>query len=114
MLFYILMYLFISVTALMLLKLGANDLLISISGKSVTVKFSLILVLGFIFYLISFFTWVYILKTNTLTFILPILIGALYILIILGSFFFLKETISFYQWIGIGIVLIGIVLMNIK
>lgn len=108
------MYLFISVTALMLLKLGANDLLISISGKSVTVKFSLILVLGFIFYLISFFTWVYILKTNTLTFILPILIGALYILIILGSFFFLKETISFYQWIGIGIVLIGIVLMNIK
>ncbi|HBM15196.1 MAG TPA: hypothetical protein DD381_02455 [Lentisphaeria bacterium] len=98
----------------MLLKLGANDLLISISGKSVTVKFSLILVLGFIFYLISFFTWVYILKTNTLTFILPILIGALYILIILGSFFFLKETISFYQWIGIGIVLIGIVLMNIK
>lgn len=108
------MYLILSTLGMTFIKMGGEDLNLVLSKSIFQFRIGIIGILGIVFYLISFGLWIIILSKYNLSFISPLASGLAYILIILSSKFLLKENISSYQYIGIMIILIGIVLMNIK
>lgn len=107
-------YLILSTLGMTFIKMGGEDLNLVLSKSIFQFRIGIIGILGIVFYLISFGLWIIILSKYNLSFISPLASGLAYILIILSSKFLLKENISSYQYIGITIILIGIVLMNIK
>lgn len=66
--------------------------------------------LGIIFYCLSFFSWIYVLRTIPLS-IAYGLINVVHILIPLGCWIFLHEAISPQRWLGIALVLAGLLLV---
>ncbi len=69
------------------------------------------LFIGITLFLLEFIAWVFILTRLPLNIAFP-LTGIQQLIIILFSFFFLKEKINFAQWIGVGMVIMGIVLLE--
>jgi multidrug transporter EmrE-like cation transporter len=61
-------------------------------------------------YLLSFACWLYVLRRMPLS-IAYGLISIVQVLVPLGAWFFLGETISPHRWLGIGLVLIGTLLV---
>lgn len=108
------MYLILSTLGMTFIKMGGEDLNFALSKSIFQFKIGIIGIVGIIFYLVSFGLWIIILSKYNLSFISPIASGLAYILIILSSKFLLKESISNYQYLGIVIILIGVILMNIK
>jgi multidrug transporter EmrE-like cation transporter len=66
--------------------------------------------LGIIFYCLSFASWIYVLRTVPLA-IAYGLINVTHVLIPLGCWMFLSESISPRRWLGIAIVLAGLLLV---
>jgi hypothetical protein len=108
------LYLILSTLGMTFIKMGGEDLNFVLSKSVFQFRIAFIGIIGIVFYLISFILWIIILSKYNLSFISPIASGLAYILIILSSKFLLKESISSYQYWGIVIILIGVVLMNIK
>lgn len=108
------MYLILSTLGMTFIKMGGETLNFVLSKSIFQFRIGVIGIVGIIFYLISFGLWIIILSKYNLSFISPIASGLAYILIILSSKFLLKESISNYQYLGIVIILIGVILMNIK
>lgn len=108
------MYLILSTLGMTFIKMGGEDLNFVLSKSIFQFRIGIIGIVGIIFYFISFGLWIIILSKYNLSFISPIASGLAYILIILSSKFLLKESINSYQYLGIVIILIGVVLMNIK
>lgn len=93
--------------------LGGIGLTILKKGLSInnSTLFSLLninTIIGGIIYVISFLIWIIILKSTDLTFAFPIASGALFASILLFSFLFLKDDLSYLRIVGILIILIGI------
>lgn len=51
---------------------------------------------------------------NNLSYLLPVVTGAVYLLTMLSSVLIFKESIYYVQLIGSALILLGLVLMNIK
>jgi drug/metabolite transporter (DMT)-like permease len=66
--------------------------------------------LGILTYLLSFACWLYVLRHLPLS-VAYGLISIVQILVPLGAWFFLGETISIRRWVGIAFVLCGTLLM---
>jgi multidrug transporter EmrE-like cation transporter len=66
--------------------------------------------LGILCYCASFASWVYVLRTVPLA-IAYALINVVHVLIPLGCWFFLAEAISPQRWLGIALVLAGLLLV---
>ncbi len=60
---------------------------------------------------LSFLTWIYIVSRNNLSYAFPFAVGLGYIGIVLLSMFVLKETATLWQFIGMALIWIGIILM---
>ena len=60
---------------------------------------------------LSFLTWIYIISRNNLSYAFPFAVGLGYIGVLLLSMFVLKETATFWQFVGMALIWIGIVLM---
>jgi drug/metabolite transporter (DMT)-like permease len=58
--------------------------------------------------------WIVIVQKYNLSYIAPMATGLSQVLIIAASIFILGEKIGTFQWMGIALVLGGVVLMNIK
>ena len=103
----------LTVSAQLLLRSGAQRL----SGTKLSLEIIFeplkngFLLGGIILYGISFFLYVFILSKLQLNIVYPISTGVILILITLGSYFLLKETIYTTQIVGIAAILIGIVLV---
>ena len=69
---------------------------------------------GFLLYAAGFLTWMFILSKFRLNFAFPISISLFFIVLSLGSYFFLKETFGGYQIIGTILCLSGILLVSLK
>jgi len=94
----------------LLLKRGASDtanLAQSWSWTGVTGLASPLVWLGIIFVIISFISWLYVLRYIPLTIAFP-LSRVVDILVPLGCWFFLGEAISTRRWCGIALVIIGL------
>ena len=94
----------------LLLKRGASDtanLAQAWSWTGVTGLASPLVWSGIIFVIISFISWLYVLRYIPLTIAFP-LSRVVDILVPLGCWFFLGEAISTRRWCGIALVVIGL------
>ena len=94
----------------LLLKRGASDTANPAQAWSwtgVTGLTSPLVWLGIIFVIISFISWLYVLRYIPLTIAFP-LSRVVDILVPLGCWFFLGEAISERRWCGIALVIIGL------
>lgn len=107
-------YLFCSVGGLVLVKLGTSHNQFSAASSFFSLSLSYTTLIGLFLYIISFLMWMIIVQKFDLSYIQPIAVGLSYILIIGASLLIFKETISMNQWIGLGCILVGIVLMNLQ
>lgn len=64
--------------------------------------------LGIAAYLISLTSWLYVLRTIPLSVAFP-LISVIFLLVPLSAELFLHERITAHRWVGIGLVLLGVV-----
>jgi len=111
--FYIILYLVLTVSGLVMMKIGLMQTHLSGLGELVknllNVKFLLAhwqYVLGMICYATSFITWMFLLSTKDLSNIYPLTVGIVYVAVMVSSVIFFHE--QFTLWKIIGAVLIGL------
>ncbi len=108
-------YVLLSVSGLVCFKLGYSEgLIFRITQYNFQLKVSWLCILGLILYAISFLTYMGLVAKNQLSYMLPVVTGAVYILTILSSVIIFKETLGTQQVLGGVFILAGIVLINIK
>lgn len=110
----LLIYVCMSATGLTLIKIGtgqASSLVLNKQG--VGIQLNWILILGLCMYVMSFLLSILVMKRMNLSVFYPLSAGAVYILICLLCYFVLHESISISQLVGMGIILAGIVVMNL-
>jgi len=72
---------------------------------------NLYLFLGLLFFGVAFFFWLFVLSKIQLNIVYPISISLNLCLIVIASWFLFKEYLSFYQILGIGLIIFGIFLL---
>lgn len=75
---------------------------------------SLITLLGIVAYGLSFLTYIVLLTRFDLSFISPLLIAFVYILLMVTAFVIFKENVTFYKILGCSLILIGIILILVR
>lgn len=110
----ILIYLVLTISGLVLMKLGNNPGTIAVKDGTATFGISLISLAGLFCYLCSFLLFTRIVVMFDLSYIMPIVTGIVQILTLIASKIVFKENISIYGIIGVSLVIIGIVMMNWK
>jgi len=68
--------------------------------------------LGICSYVASVALYMVVLSRTYLTFAYPLMMSTGYVLIVIFSWQVFKEPFSFYKWIGMGLILIGVVLIG--
>ncbi len=106
-------YVILTTSGLFCMKLGGDSLSLSFKNE-ISFKIGFITALGFLLYICSFLLWQKLIATYDLSYIVPIATGIVQIVILIGSYFFFKETISWVNIVGIILVIVGIVLIAIK
>ncbi|MEH2456363.1 EamA family transporter [Nostoc sp.] len=82
-------------------------------GESTSIKnllFSRYFLIWFICYTFMTILWLYVLRTIPLSQAFPVL-GLMYALIPIASHYLLKEEVMFRQWLGISIIITGVILV---
>ncbi len=111
----LLLYLIFTVLGLILIKLGGNDFFIQAAQLKVELKFSLISILGFASYAVSFLIYAFfVIPKYELSYITPLAFGITQILIFIAALFIFHENITLYRILGILTILVGVILLNIK
>lgn len=110
----IVVYLLLTVSGLVLMKLGGNSGTISVVNKELTLGINLISALGFLCYIGSFLLYTKIIMMFNLSYIVPLTTGIAQILTLIASYVIFKDEMSITSVSGAIIVIIGILIMNIK
>ena len=111
----IIMYLILSVGGLVLVKMGSSNMSIAISKGNFNFSMGIKAILGFLTYIGSFIIYTfYIVRKFDLSYIFPIITGITQVLVFIAGIIFFKEHISIWGYAGIGLIITGIVLLNIK
>lgn len=69
---------------------------------------------GLCFSVVGAFIWLMILSRVDLSFAFPISGGIFYILLFLASWLVLKEEVTLFRWMGVIVILIGIIMITKK
>ncbi len=104
-------YLLITTSAIILMKLGGNSISIITKGL-LNFKIGYITLCGFVLYVISFLLWQKLLISFDLSYIVPITSGIIQILVLLAAYFIFNETITIQNVIGVLTVIVGIILIT--
>jgi len=107
-------YILLSASGLLFIKMGGENLTIGVNSGVFNLSVNIKMLLGMIFYICSFFLFVYIMPKFNLTYIYPLAAGILYVIVAITGMFILKETITLWQAIGMVLILFGVIVMNIK
>ena len=99
---------FIGAMGAMMFKKSSKDFSFSIPG---IIK-NKILVVGSVFYIISFLLFSFALKGGELSVLFPV-VSTSYVWTVVFSIKFLNERMNLYKWAGIFLIIIGIYLLNI-
>lgn len=94
-------------------KLGAGDMRVNVTSTIFSIRFSWKMLLGIVCYGCSFLLWLYIVSQMNLSLAMPLSVGLVNLLVLLGSAFFLKEQITVFQWAGVMVIVVGLALINI-
>ena len=109
---YIVLYVIFAVLGSTLLKAGSGEgvnVLFTIPGINLPV--SLMTIFGIIAYGVSFILYTVLLSRLDLSFVSPVTVGAVYILLMITAIVFFGETLTGIKITGSILVLIGIILM---
>lgn len=68
-------------------------------------------VLGAVFYVLSFLTWMFLLSKKELSFIYPLTVSIVYVAIMVSSVLLFKEQFSLYKIIGVVLIGLGILFL---
>lgn len=107
------LYVCLSAGGLILFKMGAGRTSIQLTSSLFSLQLSWKMLLGIFCYGCSFLLWLFIVSKMNLSIAMPLSVGLVNLVVLLGSNYFLKETISVSQWIGVGVVIIGLAIINI-
>ena len=107
------LYVCLSAGGLILFKLGAGDMRVNVTSTIFSIRFSWKMLLGIVCYGCSFLLWLYIVSQMNLSLAMPLSVGLVNLLVLLGSAFFLKEQITVFQWAGVMVIVVGLALINI-
>lgn len=110
----VILYILLTITGLVLMKLGGNTGSILIENMSLSFTMNFISLIGFISYILSFLLFTNIVVKFDLSYIMPITSGLIQVLTLLSGFFIFNEVISTKGIIGASLVICGIIVMNIK
>jgi drug/metabolite transporter (DMT)-like permease len=106
---YAIVYAVCSVAGLLLIKTaGSSGFLlagIKLNGKTIA---------GLVIYFAGFLLYLYLVQKYPLSYVFPVVIGLNYVSVVIAAALVLGEGIRIWQWMGIGAVFAGIILMNIK
>lgn len=106
------LYVCLSAGGLILFKMGAGDMSIHVTSAIFSIQFSWKMILGIVCYGCSFILWLVVVSKMNLSIAMPLSVGIVNVLVLLGSLVFLGETVTVAQWIGVGIVVIGLAIIN--
>lgn len=110
----IILYIILSITGLVLMKLGGNTGSLEFANSSFIFSMSFISLLGFISYILSFFLFTNIVVKFNLSYIMPITSGLVQVITLISGFVIFNEEITIKGIIGAIVVIAGIIIMNIK
>lgn len=108
----IVLYVIFAVSGSTLIKYGGlSGIKTLFSLPIVNINISLITFIGVICYGLSFIFYTILLNKFELSFISPLTVALVYILLMLTAFLIFKEPINTIKLVGCGLILIGILLM---
>ncbi|WP_195980090.1 EamA family transporter [Clostridium butyricum] len=109
----VILYSIIGSLGMVLIRLGGITSNVLIEQLNVRFNISILLLIGILVYFISFFLWMIILQKFNLTFISPIAYGLTFLFTSLFSYFLLGEVIIGIQYIGVILIIIGVVIISV-
>jgi len=109
------LYIILTVSGLILFKLGANSSQIGVVAKGIlSIQISFTSLIGLFCYLGSFLIYLSLISKNTLTFLVPVMTGIVYISVLTASVLILKEKLTLFSVAGSLLILFGVILMVLK
>ena len=112
---YIVLYVIFAVVGSTLLKAGSGEgahVLFTVPGINLPV--SLMTIFGILSYGVSFILYTVLLSRLDLSFVAPVTVGAVYVLLMLTAIIFFGESMTVAKGIGSTLVFAGVLLMVIK
>lgn len=110
----ILIYLVFTVTGLIFMKLGAGNTNIHYDKLTLDLSLNINLIIGLIFYILSFVMWIILLKKYELSYLVPITTSLSYIAVLISGVLIFKEKITPLNGVAVAIILFGVVLLNLS
>lgn len=112
---YIILYLIFSVSGSTLLKFGSSESVKTLfTLPIINMNISLLTFAGFVLYGLSFIFYTILLSKFELSFISPLTVGLVYVLLMITAFVFFKEQITIFKLIGSSMILLGVLMIVIK
>ena len=109
------LYAVCSVGGLTCFKLGAQQSLhFEVANSVLSIQISWLSILGIFMYIMSFLIYLSMVSKMQLSYLMPISTGVIYLLTMIVSLIVFKDPITVNKLIGAGLVLGGIILMNVK
>lgn len=113
--FVFVIYVLLSAGALTLIKIGAHSAsVLAIDGGVLNLRIGLWMIIGLVLYIVSFLLSLSLISSFNLNYYYPISAGAIYLVVAVFAAVFLKEQMSLAQYAGMGLILAGVILMNLK
>lgn len=110
---YLVLYIIFSVSGSTLLKFGSTAKTL-FTVPFVNMSISTYTFIGFMCYGLSFIFYTILLSKFDLSFISPLTVGLVYVLLMITAFIFFHEQITVYKLMGSSLILIGVLLMIVK
>lgn len=107
-------YLILTMSGLILMKLGGNTGTIAMNDGNINFGISPVSLMGFICYIGSFFLYTKMVVMFDLSYLTPICTGIVQILTLIASKVVFKENITIQGIIGASIIIMGLLIMNWK
>jgi len=108
-------YVVLSVSGLILFKLGTNSLQIGVIAKGIlSLQISYTSIIGLCCYIASFIMYLLLLSKNSLSYLFPVMTGMVYIAVIIASVLILKEKVNYFSVFGSLLILSGLILIIFK
>ncbi len=112
---YLVLYVLLSVSGSTMLKFGSSESVKTLFVVPfINMNISLFTFLGFVFYGLSFLFYTILLSKFDLSFISPLTVGLVYLLLMVTAFLFFKEDITLFKLIGSTLILSGIIMIIMK
>ena len=111
----IVVYIILTIAGVVLFKLGTQkDFLVSIATGVFTLKISLMSIIGLVCYLYSFLMYMFLISKFDLTYIVPVTTGIVQVATFVLAIMIFKEIVTVSKVVATGLILIGVILLNIK